>query len=222
MSLVPIDTVNYDTGHDYINNNVRYYLAHYDDEENCICSFLHMMQARPQYQILENNSIIPIIKDYIQNATWKTKRDITCGNYNPFEPDRWLEVIYIRYDLMFRAIQNAENMIRTLPIMKDQSVLEIVKNADPEITQDVIDIKDQLPALANDMQAKVEAADTPFDIVNLIEKSWNYTYNTMAIYNALEYCIMASENHEVHPNFSASIRNLGYTLAPLYNAIDEK
>lgn len=71
-----------------------------------------------------------------------------------------------------------------------------------------------------DLRAIIEKRDyTPLEALKMIEEHWDKIYKGQGCYEAIEFCLLTSENHSKPPYISSSIRDIGYKLGPVFNQI---
>ena len=126
-------------------------------------------------------------------------------------------------DKDFRIIENKE----IFPLTAD---LLDVATWKTEWTQDCCDYNPHHPEyrlnfLSNDeaFHAKIAVRDySPKEALLMIRERWDRIYHKQATYEAIEYCIAASENHSNLKYFGAAFRDYGRKMGSLYRELKEK
>lgn len=74
-----------------------------------------------------------------------------------------------------------------------------------------------------ELKNKIEAREyTPTEALRMIREHWDKLYNSQAGYEAIEFCLVCSENHSAQSNINRAIRDLGYKLGVIRNSLEKK
>ena len=199
---------------DYLNGNRT--------AKDCLQDFINTMAYRDCLHMKENETIIPLVEDFLQDATWKTEWTADCGDYNPYRPEPWLRCIYSIYDSMLLDIECSENLLKNLK--KDittEAVMQFINNK--SITPEVYESKDKFSEKREEIKVIIETGKfTPKEALLLVKDNWNLLYPYQSTYEAIEYCIAASENHTEPKYFESAFRDFGYQMGTLYRKAKEK
>lgn len=203
---------------------IRSYLNQDITIEDCLESIIETMAYLDYLRIKENKEIFPILEDLIAKSDWKSEWTEDCGDYDPDRSDLWLDCLYRCYDSKLRNFEASEN---TLKLMRKEitteNVLEMSKYHDSAITKEMYEKKDSLIKKRDHLKNIVESKVlSPAEALNLIKENWNFLYNWQSAYEAIEFCIIASTNHTTMRYFDVALRNIGYTLGPLFKKAKEK
>lgn len=102
-----------------------------------------------------------------------------------------------------------------------EAVMKYVENK--AITPQVYEHKDQFVSKKEEIKAIIEKETlTPKDALLLIKANWDLLYPHSSSYEAIEYCVAASENHAEPIYFKSAFRDFGYTMGTLYRKAKEK
>lgn len=190
--------------------------------QDCLQDFIERMAYRDCLHMKENESIFPMLEDFLENATWKTEWTADCGDYNPHRPEPWLRCIYSIYDSMLLDIECSENLLRDWK--KDittEAVMQVTNSK--SITPEIYENRAELTTKRDEIKAIIEAENfTPKEALLLIKDNWNLLYPYQSTYEAIEYCIATSENHTEPKYFDSAFRDFGYQMGALYRKAKEK
>ena len=75
----------------------------------------------------------------------------------------------------------------------------------------------------NDLKKVIEDHEySPAQALELIQDNWNMLYASQSGYEAIEFCLVCADSYNEPAYVKAAISDIGITLAPIYNKIDEK
>lgn len=74
-----------------------------------------------------------------------------------------------------------------------------------------------------EMKSMIEARDyTPAEALKMIQEHWDKLYKYQGGYEAIEFCLVCSENYTEPAYINSAIRDLGYKLGPIRNSLEKK
>ncbi len=190
--------------------------------EECLARFIENMAYHDDFRISENAEIFPLLEDFLQVATWKKEWSADCGDYNPQRPEPWLRCVHSIYSNILRDIETAEILLDKWN--KELTYDEIIKVChNKTITPEMYANKDGIKAKRDELKAIIEKGDfTPLEALLLIKDNWSHLYPYQSSYEAIEYCLMASENYTELKYFASAFRDFGYKMGELYKKAKEK
>ena len=202
--------------------SIKSYLNETRTAKDCLQDFIEQMAYTDCLHMKENETIFPLLEDFLENATWKRKWTADCGDYDPQRPEPWLRCIYSVYDNIIMEIEGIERMLgHQNRKITTEAVMKYVENK--AITPQVYEHKDQFVSKKEEIKAIIEKETlTPKDALLLIRANWDFLYPHSSSYEAIEYCVAASENHAEPIYFKSAFRDFGYTMGTLYRKAKEK
>lgn len=213
---------NYSCEYEDLEYCIKAYLNGNMTAEECLERFINTMAYKDCFHIEENAEIFPLLEDFLANATWKTKWTADCGDYDPHRPEPWLRCVYSIYDSMLMDIECSENLLKDWH--KEITTDEIMKvTHNKSVTPEIYENKDQLASKKEELKAIIEKGEyTPLEALLLIKENWSLLYPYQSSYEAIEYCVCASENHTEPKYFDSAFRDYGYKMGTLYRKAKEK
>ena len=201
---------------------IKTYLSRECSELDCLQGILEYMAYIDCLRMEENKEIFEILEDFLESATWKTEWTMDCGDYNPSRPEPWLRCVYSIYDNILHDISIAETLlVRSDKEITTEEVIGLIHNK--SVTPEVYENRAKFKAKGKEIQSIICGGNfTPKEALLLIEESWELLYPYQSTYEAIEYCILASENHTVHKYFDSAFRDFGYKMGTLYRQAKEK
>ena len=201
---------------------IKTYLSRERSAIDCLQGIIEHMAYRDCLHMEENKEIFGILEDFLESATWKTEWTMGCGDYNPNSPEPWLRCVYSIYDNILRDISIAETLLKDLKKeVTTEEVMNVIHNK--SVTPEIYQNKATLEAKGKEIQSIICGGEfTPKEALLLIKESWELLYLYQSTYEAIEYCIAASENHTVHKYFDSAFRDFGYKMGVLYRKAKEK
>lgn len=201
---------------------IKSYLTDTRTAKDCLCRFIRRMAYRDCLRLKENEIIFPLMEDFLNEATWKSKHTLDCGDYDPLRPEPWFRFIYSIYDNMLFDIYASEELLKIWKQkITPESIMQVIQN--PSITPEIYKNKDLLLLKKEELETIINRNSfSPKEILLIIKENWNVLYHYQSTYEALEYCILCSENHTTPMYFDSAFRDLGYKLGKLYKEANEK
>lgn len=201
--------------------NIKAYLNREISTKDCLQNLIEYIAYRDCLHMFENQELFCILEDFLDVATWKTNQTLDCGDYNPTNPEPWLCCIYGIYSCMLTDINNAETSLKNLG--KEINMEEVMNYIHNEsVTPEIYKNRVALETKEAELRSIICGGNfTPKEILLLIKDNWELLYPHRSIYEAIEYCIVASENHTIHKYFDSAFRDYGYKLGPLYRQANE-
>lgn len=202
--------------------NIRAYLNNLISVKECFQSFIEYMAYIDYLHVPENEAIFPLLEDFLEDATWKNKWTADCGDYRPDQPKRWLDCIYSVYDYMLLDITCAENFLKEWnKDITTEAVMKVIQNR--SVTPEIYENKDLLTFKKDELKTIInEGKLTPKEALLLIKDNWSVLYPYQSSYEAIEYCVAASEKHTDCKYFQSAFRNYGYKMGSIYRKAKEK
>lgn len=190
--------------------------------EECLARFITNMAYHDDFHIPENAEIFPLLEDFLQGATWKEKWTADCGDYNPHRPEPWLRCVHSIYSNILTDIKTAEILLEQWN--KELTYEELMKVChNKTITPEMYADKDGIKTKRDELKAIVDKGEfTPLEALLLIKDNWSLLYPYQSSYEAIEYCVAASENHTEPKYFDSAFRDYGYKMGELYRKAKEK
>ncbi len=204
--------------------HVKAYLSRNISAKKCLQSFIENMAYDENKRIKDNEIIFDILDDFLKNATWKTEWTIDCGDYNPSRPEPWLRCIYSIYSEKIFFMKEAEEFLKENgKDITSKNIAAATVHWGMSVSEEEYLHKEDFVQKENQLRTIIESGDfTPYQALKMIKENWDYLYRYQSTYEAIEYCIAASENHTTSKYFDAAFRDLGHKLGTLYFKAKEK
>ncbi len=192
--------------------------------KKCLQAFIEYMAYDDDRRIKENEIIFDMLEDFLQEATWKTEWTMDCGDYNPARPQRWLDCIHEIYGNKLFYIKNAEQFLTDFnKEITAENIEEATAQWGNPISAEEYLHKEEIAEKADTLREKVESGNyTPKEALLMVKDNWNLLYPYQSTYEAIEYCVAASENHTTPKYFYSAFRDFGHKMGSLYQKAKEK
>lgn len=207
-----------------LEREIKAFLNHEIDARDCLQTFIEHIAYDEDRRIKENEIILDLLEDFLQDATWKTEWTMDCGDYDPTRPEPWLRCVYMAYSNKLYYVRAAEeNLANEGKEITAENIAKATSNWEISLTEeDYLNIA-ELKAKENFLREKICSGDfTPKEALLLVKDNWDLLYTYQSTYEAMEYCIAASENYATPKYFYSAFRDFGYKMGELYRQAKEK
>lgn len=204
--------------------HIKNYLNKQMTAGDCLQGFIEHMAYDDALHIKENEEIFPMVEDLLEGATWKTEWDYGCENYNPSRPEPWLRCVHSIYGNKLYYIREAERLLEDSgKEITAKNIAETTAHWGTSISEEDYLSRDSLQTKAEYLRKKINSGDfTPKEALIMIKDNWELLYPYQSSYEAIEYCVAASENHAKPKYFDSAFRDFGYKMGELYRQAKEK
>lgn len=154
----------------------------------------------------------------LSEATWKAERDIACGDYDPERPEIWLSCVYAIYEQKTSYLEGAEQLLKDADEdITSEKVCEMTSTWEIPITDEDYRQQEAIREKGVSLREKIYSHTySPREALDMIADERNLLYKNEMAYEAIEYCILASENHKYFEYFEAEFKNIGHSLGNLF------
>ncbi len=204
--------------------HIKAFLNNEENAKDCLQVFIENMAYDDRKRIKENDIIFELLEDFLQNATWKTEWTMDCGDYNPARPEPWLRCIHSIYGNKLFYIKNAEQLLTdSNKEITAENVEKATSHWGIPVTAEEYTHKDDIASKEKSLREKIESGNfTPKEALLMVKDNWELLYPYQSTYEAIEYCVAASENHTTPKYFYSAFRDFGHKMGKhYYNAIEK-
>lgn len=204
--------------------HIKAFLSNESSARDCLQAFLEHMAYDSHLRIKENEVIFDMLEDFLQDATWKTEWTMDCGDYDPARPEPWLRCVYEIYSNKLYYLRNAErNLENEGKEISAKNVALATSQWGIPVTEEEYLHKEELEAKEAQLREKICSGNfSPKEGLLLVKDNWDLLYTYQSTYEAMEYCVAASENHTTPKYFYSAFRDFGYKMGELYRQAKEK
>lgn len=186
--------------------------------EECILELLGIMSFDETRRIKDNSIFLDIVDNLLKNSEWIVNREFgRCGDFDPNNYKRWLEIVWRIYEITKQKIDDAEHVLN---FNNEKPTFEKIKTiclrfGVPIIEEDYYN-KEKLLEKKNYLKKTIEDHKyKPSDVINMIKENWDHLYYNRATYEAVEFCIVTSTKHLISDDFGMKISNFAYSIGKL-------
>lgn len=198
--------------------NIVPYLNDEITAKKCVQGILYYMAYHPHRQIKENCEIFEPLEGLLETATWKTEYDASCGDYNPHRPEPWLRCIHSIFGNMLFYMDEAERQLSEEGAeITPENIAERAGTYINYIDVEICRNRKEIETKEAQLKSQINSGDfTPKEALMMVKDNWQYLYPYQSTYEAIEYCVAASENHAKPKYLDAALRDLGQNLSAIY------
>lgn len=204
--------------------HIKAYLSRESTAKECLQAFIELMAYDDKKHLKENVIIFDMLEDFLQSSTWKTEWTMDCGDYNPARPEPWLRCIHDIYGTKLHYMKEAEEILQDSG--KDvtaENIAATTAHWGITVSEEEYLHKDEITLKESHLRTTIESGNfTPIEALHMLKDNWDLLYPYQSTYEAIEYCVAASENHSTPKYFDAAFRDFGHKMGSLYQKAKEK
>ena len=187
--------------------NIEVYQKNQISASKCLANIIEQIAYNDQLECKQTILFFDLFEEFFSNSSWKDRWNQECGDFNPGNPDLWLDIIYRGYQIKLNLIDAAEQLlIDTHQPITSNNVLRFTTARDSFITSDFYQKKEEYRELAKNLKSIIDSKNySPLDVFHLLKNNWNFLYYYKSAYTAIEYCILASKNHVISADFEKNL-----------------
>lgn len=198
--------------------NIEMYQKNQISASKCLANIIEQIAYNDQFECKQTILFFDLFEEFFSKSSWKKHWDQECGDFDTEKPDLWLDIIYRVYQIKLNLIDTAEQLLTDMhqPITIN-NVLTFATARDSSITPDFYEKKEDYRKLAENLKYIIDSKNySPIDVFHLLKNNWDFLYYYKSAYTAIEYCILATENHVISADFSQKLIHFCETINATY------